>query len=381
MNKSKSLLWPLAIALLLCGTTVRAEDPYGAIEAGADVVSNYVWRGQDVMSLYARQNGEQYGPNTGAWTLQPSITWITPVEGLWVNVWGSFALEGRDDVDSDHRIQTSPGGAFVGNTSWFDPNLATNIASAGPNANTASISSFSALPGLYKENNGTRRVDEVDVTIGYENTTSIGTIGFGLIHYAYSTPLAKSGYGNLNGYLGNEAYVTYSPPILDQLTFSYYSELTNIWQYMQISYADSYPINDSISIDYGLAGAYAVYSQVQGANDVTANLGLAFATGENGSFTISYNIAYRPELKMYEWLYDGDSYTTLPIEYDGQSSAYDGKITDPSRSQGVLNDYINSQITSTVQAQTGNTNYSYTPRQKIPRYVHWVQFGYTYLFE
>lgn len=377
-------IYAILTAALLTLTTfspLTAEEPgYGAVEVGADVVSNYIWRGQDVMAIYARRQGEQYSPNSGTWAFQPSITWIAPTGGFFVNVWGSFALDGRQDKDTDQRIQTGPGEAFVGNSNWFDPGLSAAIEGAGPNANTAAISEYTALPGLYPEANGTRRVDELDVTIGYEMDSSIGVIGFGLIHYAYSSPLVKSDYGNLNGYYGNEAYVTYSPAFLRQLTFSYYSELTNIWQYMQVAYADTYAINDNLGIDYGVSAAYSIYNQVHGMNDVTANLGLSSTMG-NGTFTVSYNISYRPELKLYEWLYDGDAYNNLPVQIDGGSTGFDGMVTDPSRSQGVVNDYINNTITTQIQNQTGNANYTYTPRTKIPRYVHYIKFGYTYLFE
>ena len=373
--------WLLASALLLVPTYGGAEEPgYGAVEVQTDLVSNYIWRGQDVMAIYARQKGEQYSANSGAWTLQPSVTWIAPTGGFFVNIWGSFALEGREDVDSDQRIQTGPGGAFVGNSSWFDPGLSAAIAAAGPNANTAPISAYTALPGMYPEQNGTRRVDELDVTIGYEMDSTIGVIGFGLIHYAYSSPLVKSNYGNLNGYYGNEAYVTYSPAFLRQLTFSYYSELTNIWQYIQIGYADTYGINDALSLDYGISAAYSIYDQVHGMNDVTATLGVSYQVG-NGSFMISYNASYRPELKLYEWLYDGDAYNSLPVWVDGGSTGLDGRVSDPSRTQGIVNDYIINTVTTQIQNQTGNANYTYTPRMKIPRFVHYVKFGYKYLIE
>ncbi|MEQ8351841.1 MAG: hypothetical protein RH862_10175 [Leptospiraceae bacterium] len=379
MKKVASSL--MAFCFLALAGPLSAEEPgYGALEVQTDLVSNYIWRGQDVMALYARQNSEQYGANSGAWTLQPSVTWIAPTGGFFVNIWGSFALEGREDVDSDQRIQTGPGQSFVGNSNWFDPALGTAIAGAGPNANTAPITAFSSLPGLYPEANGTRRVDELDLTIGYEMDSTIGVIGFGLIHYAYSSPLVKSDYGNLNGYYGNEAYVTYSPAFMRELTFSYYSELTNIWQYIQLGYADSYGISDTIAIDYGLSAAYSVYNQVQGMNDISANLGVS-ATMGNGTFLISYNVSYRPELKLYEWLYDADAYNNLPVWIDGGSTGFDGMVTDPSRSQGIINDYVNNTVTTQIQNQTGNANYTYTPRMKIPRFVHYVKFGYKYLIE
>ncbi|MBR31974.1 MAG: hypothetical protein CMN77_11710 [Spirochaetaceae bacterium] len=380
MKKAASSLLAISIAVMLASPLLAEEPEYGAIEVQTDLVSNYIWRGQDVMAIYARQNGEQYGANSGAWTFQPSITWIAPTGGFFVNIWGSFALEGRQDVDTDQRIQTGPGAAFVGNSNWFDPALGTAIANAGPNANTAPISAYTALPGMYPEANGTRRVDELDVTIGYEMDSTIGVIGFGLIHYAYSSPLVKSDYGNLNGYYGNEAYMTYSPAFLRELTLSYYSELTNIWQYIQLGYADTYGINDTLSIDYGLSAAYSIYNQVHGMNDISANLGVSAAMG-NGTFSVSYNVSYRPELKLYEWLYDADAYNNLPVWVDGGSTGFDGMVTDPSRSQGIVNDYINNTVTTQIQNQTGNANYTYTPRMEIPRFVHYVKFSYTYLIE
>ncbi|HBS04994.1 MAG TPA: hypothetical protein DEA96_08520, partial [Leptospiraceae bacterium] len=98
-------------------------------------------------------------------------------------------------------------------------------------------------------------------------------------------------------------------------------------------------------------------------------------------FSVSYNVSYRPELKLYEWLYDADAYNNLPVWVDGGSTGFDGMVTDPSRSQGIVNDYINNTVTTQIQNQTGNANYTYTPRMEIPRFVHYVKFSYTYLIE
>ena len=75
MKQAASSLLAISIAVMLASPLLAEEPEYGAIEVQTDLVSNYIWRGQDVMAIYARQNGEQYGANSGAWTFQPSITW------------------------------------------------------------------------------------------------------------------------------------------------------------------------------------------------------------------------------------------------------------------------------------------------------------------
>jgi len=94
------------------------------------------------------------------------------------------------------------------------------------------------------------------------------------------------------------------------------------------------------------------------------------------------NAAYRPDLKIQEYYWgSGDAITKevykthLPIDLNGKSTIYDGKVADPSKTIGPVNEYINAQISNLITNQTG-IPYTYTPRQSLPKYLWWLSFGY-----
>lgn len=79
------------------GQTVKADEPTVKIETGADVVSSYIWRGQDCAGF----------------SVQPSATLSFEKIGLSLNAWASVELMGN-------------GGAWA-NMTEFDWALAWNI--------------------------------------------------------------------------------------------------------------------------------------------------------------------------------------------------------------------------------------------------------------
>ncbi|MCB1319892.1 MAG: hypothetical protein KDK34_06555, partial [Leptospiraceae bacterium] len=106
-----------AMILCLSSFPLMAQDdelPEGSIDVDLAVVSNYVWRGGDIHAVkLAEQKQDEISSNTEAWTFQPSITLNTPVDGLYFNIWGSFAMHNREDQDVDLRIQQGPAGPDV----------------------------------------------------------------------------------------------------------------------------------------------------------------------------------------------------------------------------------------------------------------------------
>ena len=293
----------LSLLLALLSSPLLAQDPEpdpapaddalpeGSIDVDLAFVSNYVFRGQDLFTGRAQQKGESYGSHTGEWAFQPSVTFNTPVEGLYFNFWGSFAMAGRQDQDVDGALQTKPNGTAVDITTALstigtDPVAALNRANS-----TVDDGSTDGMPGWYRENNGLDRLDEVDLTIGYGTDTSIGSIGFGII--SYTNPNSKT-----KGALGDpveEIFFSYALPFLPDLSLSMYTQLNDSVNYYNLSYGSGVEITDGISLDYGAGVGYGVRSKLQGVQDVTGSVGVTVY-----GFSIAYNVSYRPTLAFFD---------------------------------------------------------------------------------
>ncbi len=337
--------------------------PEGSVDVDLAFVSNYVFRGTDFFTNRASQKGESYGAHTGAWAFQPSINFNTPVEGLYFNIWGSFAMEGRSDQDTDGLLQTGPSGDSIEPTEvWTNaafPSLTTPLDDLG------------AFPGYYREENGLDRLDEVDMTIGYEADTTVGYMGFGIVNYMQPNTRAKSGFAL------TEIFVSYALPFLPDLSLTMYSETDSSEQYYNLSYGSSFDIADGISLDYGVGVGYGVWENLKGVQDVTGSIGIS-AYG----FYLAYNFAVRPNIAFHEQLLGEDSYgEAVPAWIDGESTYGDGLVADPSLNNGVLNAAVNGAIGNFLNATTMGTSgrtYSYTPRQKMPRTLWWLSVGYSF---
>lgn len=121
MRFRKCLLTLLLAAPLLSTTLPAADqdaDPVWSLNATADVVSTYYWRGFDLT---------EHNP-----ALQPSFTLTHNPSGLSVNLWGSTALDERswtgdlDELDLTVGLDHSLGSAVdvnVGAIFYFYPRL------------------------------------------------------------------------------------------------------------------------------------------------------------------------------------------------------------------------------------------------------------------
>ena len=116
---------------------------------------------------------------------------------------------------------------------------------------------------------------------------------------------------------------------------------------------------------------HGVYDRLQALQDVTAMLGLDYY-----GFYLELHSAYRPNLRLYDFDSAGDGSNQLPVWLLGESSDADGLVADPSRQYGYVNHYINRQIEAFMQQ--GIADYTYTPRQKLPRVLYWASFGYSF---
>lgn len=107
----KECLFKVSVLVMSLGTlttVAKAEEPAKSIsiEAGADVVSSYIWRGQDC----------------GGFSIQPSLTISHETSGLSFNVWASAELfEGSEWANMnefDLALSWSKGGLSLGLTDY-----------------------------------------------------------------------------------------------------------------------------------------------------------------------------------------------------------------------------------------------------------------------
>ncbi len=365
------------VTFFLC-ITMLFSDEKASIDVNLNFVSNYVWRGHDFFRNYAIQKQKSFGPHSGAWAFQPSITWNTPLEGLYVNLFSSIALQGREDVDVDKRIQTQPSGPFINDRiSLLDPNLdvvndiVTNLPTSGL------ILNYANTPNFYKELVGLKRNDELDITIGYEKETKVGTIAFGIIHYKYANSIT------ISQPYGTEVFLKYSFPVISNLSISIYEDIRIDTLYYSVDYSGKYDLTKDFSSSYSLSVGYYVLDKVKGISDITLNYTVHHSLG----LSFGINVALTPNTQIQEYYWgagdpiNGENFNTkLPIEINGLSSIYDGKIADPSRTLGPVNEYVNSIITNEIANAIG-LPYTYTPRQELPKYYWWISIGYSVSFE
>jgi hypothetical protein len=117
--KKIRLLFVIVVAEIVLGTTqlrAQADSSKSNFIVGADVYSNYIWRG----SKFGK------GP-----AFQPSVKFVTG--GLTIGVWGSFDASGY--TESDPYISYSlPFGLSFGLTDYYYPGLGGSFFSDSSNA-------------------------------------------------------------------------------------------------------------------------------------------------------------------------------------------------------------------------------------------------------
>ena len=383
----KNIKWIALGTALLAAPALVAEEklPDASVSVTAEFVSTYMFRGQDIHATnYYAQRGARDEGKTQAWTFQPDITFNTPVEGLTFGIWGSFAMNNRKDTDTDYRIQQGPGGTNLVNYSTGDTSaLQTKLATLGTQSGyiaalkgtgdpslqdpACRTSSPTCVPGMYKEENGLFRNDEIDYTIAYERQTKVGTLKGGIYYYTYPNVSAKSD-------ADEEVFIGYALPQLPELMLTFYTYVdagAKTQNYIELAYEDSFEINEDLSITYGATAGYGIQDRLQGIQNVDGSLGVEFR-----GFFIAANVSYRPDLRFFDT--DSGSTDQLPMYLVGGSTRADGLVTDQSKTVGIYNEGVNAAIQSAIDVPLGSGVYTYTPRQKLPTEVYWINMGYSF---
>jgi uncharacterized protein (TIGR02001 family) len=118
MKNPTLIIAGLIVGVLLSATQLNAQDekPKSNFIVGADIYSNYIWRGTKFGS----------GP-----AFQPSVKFVTG--GLTIGVWGSFDASGYTETDP-YISYSLPFGLSLGVTDYYYPGLGGSFFSDSSNA-------------------------------------------------------------------------------------------------------------------------------------------------------------------------------------------------------------------------------------------------------
>jgi hypothetical protein len=357
---------------------LRAETFEPGIDFTADVVSNYVFRGGDVHSNKFVQDGKSYSSFNAAPAFQPSLT-FNFAEGWSLNIWGSFALTGRNDVDTDELLQegagdtTSPTAAAyrVGVATGTLGSLLPGILSGYP-ITADTIRDPSRVPNFYKEANGLKRNDEIDITLSYSTSSKLGTMTGGLVSYNYVNTVQQSS-SNV------EMFAGFAPGILPDLSFTMYIDVTtpgssgSTYNYIAYTKAFEFGKEQNITIAPGVGYATDTSLKIQGWKN--ANLPI---TLNLGGFHIGVTGVYRMDTRFFEAL-TGETSKSDAVSILGESAIGDGLVKDPSLNNGIANTIINERVTAAIGDPTG-LGYTYAPKQNLPKFIYYYTIGYSMSF-
>lgn len=247
----------------------------------------------------------------------------------------------------------------------------TRLEAVGTHPNVA----IANLPfyNFYKDENGLYRRDQVDLTIGYERETRIGVLGGGIIASNRSAPRGKSNPFADSGanYQATEMYVSYALPFFTDLKFTWYGDVVNSDQRLEAEIGHEFELAEATSLSVSAVTGYAYRSGIHGWQDADLGADLSLS-----GFLLGVHWVYRPTLAFFD---EDTDLTTNMIQFDGLSNRRDGLVSDPRR-VGLEADYINATASGVVRQQTGNSIYTYTPRQKLPKWLSYVKLGYAMSF-
>ncbi len=200
----KKFLTMILVAFIASTNVFAQETESGpSIDVAVDVASNYIWRGFDLYeSKYAADESDP-GAFLTVPSIMPSLTVYTPIEGLWLNVWGGFAATDRE-YGSDGL------GAGLADLDEVDYTVGYDFENAaGAWSMAYIIFSYPSVGGTYEELLFSYTADVVlSPTIGTAVSTSSGTdteyAFFGVSHSIEAgsisiEPSVTFGYWHFNG--------------------------------------------------------------------------------------------------------------------------------------------------------------------------------------
>jgi len=384
----KKSLTILIIAYSMSIFKINAFEP--SISVDLPIVSTYVFRGVDVFQDKFVQEKKSIRGFNLAPAIQPSIT-FNFTEGWSFNIWSSFALTNRQDKDIDQILQVpgqdpeDPASVAFAYNSFIAGNLLGTpvpfsivenaVQTAISGKEEAIIKGEEFAPAFYKEPNGLRRVDEVDLTLSYSFDTKLGNMTGGIVTYI----LPNTTKGVTGTDQSTELFVGYSPKALPNLSITLYVE-TNLNGYegatfTNISYSIPLIESQNMTLSFDPELGYQTQDNLQGIKYVSLPFTLAM-----GSLKFMFVGIYRPDTRFF----DSDRYEGDAVKLLGLSTISDGLIPDPAKNTGILNSIINgfisNEINTALTAAGYPFNYTYTPTQSIPKWIYYFSIGYSITF-
>ncbi|WP_156781877.1 hypothetical protein [Leptospira tipperaryensis] len=310
----------------------------------------------------SRRNNESYETFSQGLVLGTFVNFFTPIPGFRMNLIMANPLIGRSNTDNDFFYQSAPGGADE--TNKVIQSLQSGQLTYDPNQ---------IRPR--KENNGLR-----DYFIGqilYEWNTSIGQFftGFLVVNSA-NYPTNASLFNYTMGW--KPLFLEYlKPEIVSNYRIS--SETAGLNQgnsHHRAAISHEYELTKDFKFVPGMQVGYQYFNnntdRRSGVTDITAKLQLNFK-----DMNVSVSDVYRPDL----YLFDNDRVYPKANGVQADTNADDGKVADPSKIHGTVNQTVASAIQS-LPLDTASKSYllnSYQ-QQHIAKHHFVINLGYVTKF-
>lgn len=352
----------LFLFLFLAGSILAEEDkPF--MEIDLSVSNDLLFRGESFNGdLTNDRYNRSFRSYTDAWSLQPDIRFLTPLDGFSVFLWGNINLQHYGDRDSDRYLfQDTPGG--MDRTGEILSNLQRGELGFDPNQTKR-----------YKERNGSERFSGAFMGADYAWDTRIGGFSFGSWLFSNSDSSDK--------FTWQEWFLQYRPPVLSFLNpeIGFYMNTSSSSQGIPGAPANFINGQKYISLDLSHRFREEEFIQIEiashigylsGNNNVNRLSGISNITNVIrvffGEVYIGGTWAYRPELQLFDTF---------------DSNPKDGRVTDPSKLYGWQNQYIQDSIRDLLSPDMALTNIilENALSQKIIRNLFTINIGYATTF-
>lgn len=342
----------------------KKEEEKDPIVVNLEFATDFVFRGNTFGSeSISQRDNLPYRSLLPAYTFQPSIE-IPITEKLSLEFWFNLFLTHKGDTDSDQRyLQSQPGGPEL--LGYYQPDLQRGRLPFDPHA---------VHP--YKEDNGLKWDDGGEIQLEYELANlpmGVFSVGF----FSYNAFLPE------NRFSWTQVFVVWEIPIFkflnpklsffkttDPDTDAHTTGINKGWGYIPLEMGHEFDLGKSWKFFAGTSVGYIIKNNPvdnrSGISDITSTLKLSY-----GKFFVSANMAYRPNLEIYDSGYYFDN------KIDSQEPQ-DGKTADPSKQYGfqnsIVENYVRELTANPMEQKLILDSYQ---AQGIRNAIYYFSIGYT----
>ncbi|EQA38530.1 hypothetical protein LEP1GSC047_2493 [Leptospira inadai serovar Lyme str. 10] len=351
---------------LLAKTPEKEEDDEeeDKIEVNVEFATDFIFRGNSFGSeTISQRDNIAYKSFLPAYTFQPSIE-IPVTDRLTVEFWFNLFMSHLGNRDSDQRfLQNGPGGPEL--LGYYQPALMQGQLPFDPR-----------YVHPYKEDNGLKWDNGGEIEVTYELSRSkFGNVNVGF--FSYNTFLAKDRFSWTQFFVNWEIpaakflnpklsfYKTTDPDNLSATT-----GINKGWGYIPFEISHEFKLRESMKLSLSTSIGYIIRNNPadnrSGFSDITTT-----AKYSIGSFFLSANVAYRPDMEIYDNSYYFDNIR-------GRYQNEDGLTVDPSKQYGIYNNAFKQAVVNNVPdpiVQKAIID-SYQS-QAIVRAIYYFSIGYT----